>query len=152
MKQCIKCEQMKDKNCFSKHKMNKDGLQYVCKSCVKIYHQEHKENRVAYYQVHKKEIGAYYQVYNQKNYLRKTWYDMIRRCYVSKCKDYKNYGGRGITVCQRWLNSFEAFKEDIGERPSPKHSIDRINNNGNYGPSNVKWSTIKEQSINKGGH
>ncbi|KKL16673.1 hypothetical protein LCGC14_2493230 [marine sediment metagenome] len=74
---------------------------------------------------------------------------MIYRCTNLKSKAYKYYGGRGITVCQRWLGSLELFKEDMGERPSPQHSIDRINNDGNYEPSNCKWSTRKEQQNNK---
>jgi uncharacterized protein YidB (DUF937 family) len=68
---------------------------------------------------------------------------MINRCTGSKNKDY---GGRGITVCDRW-QLFENFLEDMGERPEG-HTLDRIENNGNYEPGNCKWSTSKEQSAN----
>lgn len=78
-----------------------------------------------------------------------TWISMKQRCYNSKAKNFKRYGGRGINVCDRWLNSFEYFLEDMGRRPIG-HSIDRINNNSNYEPTNCKWSTVIEQANNKG--
>lgn len=74
---------------------------------------------------------------------------MIQRCTNPNDKRYKNYGGRGITVCKRWRNSFEKFLEDMGEPPTKEHSIDRINNNGNYCKSNCRWVTRKEQNRNK---
>lgn len=75
---------------------------------------------------------------------------MIGRCCVSSHgATYANYGGRGIKVCDRWLNSFEAFVQDMGERPTPKHSIDRINNDGHYEPGNCRWATSKQQANNK---
>ena len=76
---------------------------------------------------------------------------MIQRCYNKNNPSYKDYGGRGITVCERWLdkeNGNENFCEDMGKKPSPKHSIDRINNNGNYEPSNCRWVTKAEQNNN----
>ena len=78
-----------------------------------------------------------------------SWSSMRRRCYDSKRDNYKYYGGRGIKVCERWSNSFLAFLEDMGERPSPKHELDRINVNGNYEPSNCRWITHREQCLNR---
>lgn len=77
------------------------------------------------------------------------WKGMRRRCCNPSDNRYKDYGGRGIKVCDKWMNSFEEFYKDIGPRPSKEHTIDRIDNNGNYEPGNVKWSTIEEQCGNK---
>lgn len=80
---------------------------------------------------------------------KRIWTTMIGRCTNPKTARYDKYGGRGITVCQKWINSFEAFLEDIGPRPSMMHSIDRIDNNGNYEPGNVRWATKSEQQRNQ---
>lgn len=79
----------------------------------------------------------------------RTWRGMKGRCFNRMDKSYARYGGRGITVCERWSKSFAAFFEDVGERPGPSHSIDRINNNGNYEPNNVRWSLPSEQAGNR---
>lgn len=79
----------------------------------------------------------------------RIWQGMKRRCRAVGDACYRHYGGRGIKVCERWSASFEAFYEDMGPRPSDKHSIDRINNDGDYEPSNCRWATSKEQSRNK---
>ena len=77
-----------------------------------------------------------------------TWRNMIARCINSKRKDFKKYGGRGIKVCGRWLNSLKNFLEDMGEKPEGL-TIERFNNNGDYEPNNCKWATLGEQSRNK---
>ncbi len=77
------------------------------------------------------------------------WSQMKNRCTKPKVRDYPRYGGRGITVCERWLHSFENFIADVGARPSPAHTIDRINNDGNYEPGNVRWVTGVAQNQNK---
>ena len=79
----------------------------------------------------------------------KCWVNMKNRCLNPNVKGYEYYGGRGITVCDRWKNSFENFLVDMGEPPSPELSIDRIDNDGNYEPGNCKWSTKYEQVHNR---
>jgi hypothetical protein len=73
---------------------------------------------------------------------------MITRCTNAKEAKWKRYGGRGISICDRWRYSFENFLADMGEKP-PGLSIDRINNDGNYEPGNCRWATPKEQANNK---
>lgn len=74
----------------------------------------------------------------------RTWLGMKRRCYDEKFKDYPNWGGRGIRVCDRWNESFDAFLSDMGSRPLG-HSIDRIDPNGHYEPGNCRWATAQQQ-------
>ena len=78
-----------------------------------------------------------------------VWGTMKRRCHSPACADFKYYGARGISVCDRWRASFEAFIADMGKRPSDKHSIERVNNDGNYEPSNCVWATVAEQAKNR---
>jgi hypothetical protein len=77
------------------------------------------------------------------------WSSMKKRCGNQNHHAYSRYGGRGIAVCVRWGADFAAFLADVGPRPSPKHSLDRINNDGNYEPGNVRWATASEQAKNR---
>lgn len=82
--------------------------------------------------------------------LFRIYNEMKRRCNNEDCKDYVNYSGRGIRVCDEWLNSFESFREwAIGNGYDKSLTIDRINNDGNYEPKNCRWATVKEQSLNR---
>lgn len=78
-----------------------------------------------------------------------VWQGMIARCHRQRNAEYRNYGGRGITVCDRWRGDFAAFIGDLGKRPSPTHTLERLDNDTGYCPGNVRWATQKEQSRNK---
>jgi hypothetical protein len=78
-----------------------------------------------------------------------TWRGMRERCQYLKHVAYDRYGGRGIRVCERWDGDFRAFVEDMGPKPTAQHSIDRIDPDGNYEPSNCRWATASEQNSNK---
>jgi len=78
-----------------------------------------------------------------------SWKHLKDRCLNSKNKGYSDYGGRGIKVCDSWKDSFENFYADMGPKPGPKYSIDRIDNEGNYEPGNCRWGTQQEQSSNR---
>lgn len=79
----------------------------------------------------------------------KSWASMRARCSNPATNSFEYYGGRGIKVCDSWEGSFKEFLKDMGLKPSPLHSIDRINSNGNYEPGNCRWATKKEQRHNR---
>lgn len=95
-------------------------------------------------------------VNKQKSNFYMVWQNMKHRCYVKSNRGFRYWGGKGITVCSRWLNSFDNFYQDMYQsylKHSKKHgerqtTLDRINNNGNYEPSNVRWATYHLQRIN----
>ena len=79
----------------------------------------------------------------------KAWQSLKQRCNNENCHNFKDYGGRGISVCDRWMNSFENFYEDMGDRPGGYYSIDRIDVDGDYEQSNCRWATRSEQQKNR---
>lgn len=115
-------------NCGSLHHINRSYLlTEVCNPCVALDRQMPVK------------IHPYHQ----------TWQSMIQRCTNPNLPGWINYGGRGISVCDRWRQSFAAFLEDMGRKPSLLHSIDRVNNDGNYEPANCRWATRKQQIHNR---
>lgn len=77
-----------------------------------------------------------------------VWIGIKSRCLNPNAPGYQNYGGRGIKMCERWQESYQAFVDDVGDRPSARHTLDRINNDGDYEPGNVRWATYGEQRRN----
>lgn len=120
-KRCSRCRRRKSAREFNSNVSMPDGLGAWCRACVAA-----------------KRTPEY-----------RTWCSMRERCRRKSNQDYPRYGGRGIRVCRRWL-TFELFLKDMGPRPSSKHSIDRIDNDGNYEPGNCRWATTKDQQSNKG--
>jgi len=116
-----------------------DSKHYAKGYCVKHYMRFKKYGDPLYSELHGLSNSLTY----------KSWEGIKNRCLNENTPYFKYYGGRGITVCERWKNSFLAFYEDMGPRPSKDHSIDRIDVNGNYEPGNCKWSTKSEQSLNR---
>lgn len=129
LKKCKKCfkEKPSSSEFFPKVKGNNDGLGGSCKVCLR------EQNRAI-----RKRKGSEY----------RTWTGMKDRCYNKNYNQYKDYGGRGITVCDRWINSYENFLSDMGKKPNENHTLDRINNDKGYCPSNCRWSTRSEQVRN----
>lgn len=99
----------------------------------------HKEIISAQFATHRKTKTPEYQV----------WKGMHQRCNNPKNKSFVRYGGRGIKICDAWLHSFDTFIGDMGPRPSDQHSIDRIDNNGDYAPDNCRWVLEDVQQLNK---
>lgn len=79
----------------------------------------------------------------------KRWESIKQRCFNPSNPSYRNYGGRGVTMCDEWVSSFEAFYAHVGECPGPGLSLDRIDNDGNYEPGNVRWATGSTQQLNR---
>lgn len=136
MKTCIKCADQKEASEFPA----RGG---TCKVCAALYNKRYREENQN--QIREQRKDYYYGGGYDKQSTRKTWYGMLLRC--DGKTERKDYFDRGITVCDRW-RTFENFLSDMGEKPKGL-TLERIDNDGNYEPSNCKWATMAEQSRNK---
>lgn len=143
MKVCSKCKEEKPLEAFSKYSRSSDGYKGQCKSCASNQGKEYYERT--------KVLNPRVPLYGPEDIRVAECYDgMKARCYNPKNKDYKNYGGRGITICDEWLGSRQSFVLWAWANGySDELTIDRKDPNGNYEPDNCRWATLSVQARNK---
>jgi hypothetical protein len=158
MKTCRKGHERDDSlaNCpvcrKARYEARKDIENESNRQWIKNNKERYKATQSEYKKANQEQVKQWYEEWCDENPYHSIYRGMLRRCYVPSCDHFDKYGGRGITVCERWRdenNGYKNFEADMGERPSSKHTLDRINNNGNYEPDNCKWSTKKEQQRNR---
>lgn len=141
-KRCSRCGETKRAEVFYRDASRPDGLSRLCRPCTLV-------ERAAYRDANREKLRQNAKRDREAEPLRGIWQAMIARCHNPDNASFGRYGARGIAVCERWKESFDTFREDMGARPSPAHSIDRIDGDGNYEPGNCRWATPIEQGRNR---
>jgi len=151
MKQCTKCRKRKPVSEF--HSNGGGRYRGACKACESLRDKARYKPRLKYKELQEEPWAMPEGCLNArrdatKHPLYSTWQSMISRCIDEQNPNFHNYGGRGIAVCVEWLESFWVFRRDMGDKPTPDHSLDRIDNDKGYSPDNCRWATNQEQGRN----
>jgi hypothetical protein len=144
------------KNCRKSLHIYDETLHKECPECSALRNKQWRQNNPErekrrhqlYRDAHREEFNQTRIKWRADNPEHDIWYAMKQRCYNPNTDGYQYYGGKGIRVCERWLESFDNFFQDMGARPSAKHTIERLDNDVDYGPKNCRWATQTEQSRN----
>lgn len=129
--------------------MASSNLNRVCEHCGNAYVPKSSSRQRRFRFCSRQCAGAHTRTHGRhRTPEHRVWANAKYRCDNPRSRQWANYGGRGIRMCERWRESFEAFLLDVGPRPSGGHSLDRIDNSGNYEPGNVRWATATEQRNN----
>lgn len=141
LKRCNRCEIWKPLDGFYRDVTKPLGASTFCKACTLAARAVFRENN-------RKKLKLTARRDRKRFPERGCWQAMLGRCYKPNHSHYRLYGERGIQVCARWVESFDAFLVDMGPRPSLRHTVDRVDYDGDYGPGNCRWATPKEQARN----